>query len=142
VIVSAEAALAEIVRRFQTMAVVGMKDERSPLAAAFTVPRRVHAQGVRVFPVNPFIQSSLGVPAVATLAALGQRVDLVDVFRRIDAIPEVAAQVLALPAELRPGVVWLQSGIRHDEAAQKLSDAGIAVVQDRCLAVYTTRYRR
>jgi predicted CoA-binding protein len=142
VIVDDEAALAEIVRGFRTMAVIGMKDGSNPLAAAYTVPRRVQAQGVQIFPVNPTIEGALGVPAVPTMAALGRRVDLVDVFRRSEAIPEVAAQILALPAELRPGVVWLQSGIRHDQAAQALSDAGITVVQDRCLAVYTGRYRR
>jgi predicted CoA-binding protein len=142
VIVDDEASLAAIVRSFQTMAVVGMKDERTPRLPAFEIPRTVQARGVRVFPVNPFIQSALGEPAVPSLAALGRRVDLVDVFRRVSAIPDLAEQILALPASLRPEVVWLQTGIRHDEAARRLSDAGITVVQDRCLGVYVSRYRR
>ena len=67
--------------------------------------------------------------------------DLVDVFRRSEAIPALAEQILALPEGRRPRVVWLQSGIRHDEAAARLAAAGIDVVQDRCLGVYASRYR-
>jgi predicted CoA-binding protein len=67
--------------------------------------------------------------------------DLVDVFRRSEAIPALGEQILALPVARRPRVVWLQSGIRHDEAAARLTAAWIDVVQDRCLGVYASRYR-
>ena len=137
-----EPSLAEIVRTTRTIAVVGMKDENDPEAAAFEVPRSIAARGFRVIPVNPKIQSSLGERAYPSLAALDRAVDLIDVFRRSDAIPAVADEILALPPERRPRVVWLQSGIRNDDAARKLADAGIKVVQDRCLGVYVGRYAR
>jgi hypothetical protein len=133
--------LAAIVRGARTVAVVGMKDDSDPEAAAYRIPRTIQRHGLRVFPVNPKLTSALGESAHPSLAALPERVDIVDVFRRSDAIGAVADEVLALPPERRPGVVWLQSGIRNDEAAARLVAAGIAVVQDRCLGEYSKRYR-
>jgi uncharacterized protein len=140
-IVESEAALSAIVRAARVVAVVGMKDENEADAAAFTVPRALVARGLRVIPVNPKLTSALGEPAYGRLADVPVPFDLVDVFRRSDAIPSVADDILALPAERRPQVVWLQSGVRHDEAAERLASAGIQVVQDACLAVYAARYR-
>jgi predicted CoA-binding protein len=56
-------------------------------------------------------------------------------------VPSHADEILALPESRRPGTVWMQSGIRHDEAAARLASAGIRVVMDRCLGVYAARYR-
>jgi predicted CoA-binding protein len=117
-----------------------MKGEEQADEPAHGIPRRVQALGRRVIPVNPKLSSSLGEPAYPSLAAVPEAFDLVDVFRRSDAIPGVADEILALPAERRPKVVWLQTGIRHDEAAARLAAAGIDVVQDRCLGVYAGRY--
>jgi len=66
--------------------------------------------------------------------------DLVDVFRRSSNVPRHVDGILELPPERRPKVVWLQSGIRHDEATERLLEAGIDVVSDRCLGVYSSRY--
>ncbi|MBX7113198.1 MAG: CoA-binding protein [Myxococcaceae bacterium] len=140
-IIETEAELEAIVRAAKTVAVVGMKDERTPYLPSYEIPRAVESHGLRVIPVNPHIEKSLGKKAFSSLAAMGERVDIVDVFRRIDAIAQLADDVLALPQAQRPKVVWLQSGIRHDAAAQRLAEAGIQVVQDRCLGVYTSRYR-
>ena len=81
-------------------------------------------------------------PTLASLAELREAPDIVNVFRRSDAIPEVADQLLALPKSLRPRVVWLQSGTRHDESAARLVAAGFRVVQDSCLGVYLRRAHR
>ena len=97
---------------------------------------------MRVIGVNPRVASALGEPTLRSLAELPAGVDVVDVFRRSDAIPEIADELLALPLEKRPAVVWLQTGIRHDDAAAKLVAGGYRVVQDRCLGVYTRRARR
>ncbi len=140
-LIETEAELEAIVRAAKTVAVVGMKDEREPHLPSYEIPRVVESHGLRVIPVNPHIEKSLGQKAFPSLAAVKEQVDIVDVFRRIDAIPQLAEDVLALPGAQRPKVVWLQSGIRHDAAAQKLAAAGIQVVQDRCLGVYTARYR-
>jgi predicted CoA-binding protein len=84
----------------------------------------------------------LGEAAYPNLAAVPARVDVVDVFRRSDAIPGIADEVLALPEDRRPRVFWMQTGITNDAAAARLAAAGIKVVQDRCLGVYSRRYRK
>ena len=141
-IVDDEEDLAEIVREAKVVAVVGMKGEDQADEPAHEIPQRLQSLGVRVIPVNPKLSAALGEKAYPALAVVPDRFDLVDVFRRSEAIPGVAEEVLALPADRRPAVVWLQSGIRHDDAAARLAAAGIDVVQDRCLGVYAGRYRR
>jgi predicted CoA-binding protein len=140
--VESEDELAEIVRSMRTIAVVGMKDGTKPDEPAFSIPQMLKARGVRVLPVNPTIQASLGEPSRASLAAVAEPVDLVDVFRRPEVIEALADEILALPSELRPKVVWMQTGIRNEPAAAKLGAVGIRVVMNRCLGVYTMRYRR
>jgi predicted CoA-binding protein len=141
-IIESEAELGEIVRGMRTVAVVGMKDESKADEAAHAIPRMMHERGLTLIPVNPKIRSTLGLRSLNAVGELDVAVDVMDVFRRPEAIPGIADRVLALPENLRPAVVWLQSGIRHDEAAQRLAEAGIKVVQDRCLGVYVSRYRR
>jgi predicted CoA-binding protein len=137
-----EEELARIVRQAQTVAVVGMKDDSRPYEPAFAIPRICHDLGMRILPVNPTIESALGVPSHGRLADVPVPFDLVNVFRRPDRIAELADEILALPVERRPAVVWLQSGIRDDASAARLEEAGMRVVQDACLGVYAQRYRR
>jgi predicted CoA-binding protein len=125
----------------RTVAVVGIKDGTDPDAPGFTVPEMLKALGLRIIGVNPTIPSALGEPTLRSLAELPPGVDVLDVFRRTDAIPGLVDEIVALPAERRPPVVWLQSGIRDDASAARLVEAGFRVVQDRCLGVYTRRAR-
>ncbi len=141
-IVEDEERLAEIVRGLTTVAVVGMKGDEREGEPAVDIPRHLQSLGVRVLPVNPGIAAASGERAYPDVASLPERAPLFDFFRRSSAIPGHADEILALPAERRPDVVWLQSGIRHDEAARRLAAAGIEVVQDRCLGVYASLYRR
>ena len=136
-----EATLADIVRSMRTVAVVGIKPESRPDEPAYSVPAQLERLGRVVIGINPTIPMALGRPTLPGVASLSAAVDVLDVFRRIETIPELADQVLALPPELRPRTVWLQSGIRHDAAAERLAAAGMRVVQDRCLGVYAMRYR-
>jgi predicted CoA-binding protein len=126
----------------KTIAVVGIKDGRDPDAPGFTVPEMMKASGIRIIGVNPTITSALGEPTLRSVADLPPSVDVIDVYRRTSAIPELTDQILALPPERRPPVVWLQSGIRDDASAARLVEAGFRVVQDHCLGVYTRRARR
>jgi len=96
---------------------------------------------MRIIPVNPKIESSLGERAYPDLASVPERFDLVDVFRRSEDVEPHADEVLALPPDRRPKVFWMQSGITNEAAATKLSAAGIQVVMDRCLGVYAMHYR-
>ena len=141
-IVEDETTLTAIARDMRTVAVVGIKDDRDPDAPAFSIPRLLAESGVHVIGVNPMVKQAFGAPTLASLAELRVAPDVVDVFRRSDAIPEIAEQLLALPVGLRPAVVWLQSGIRHDASAARLAAAGYRVVQDRCLGVYRRRIPR
>ena len=140
-IVEDEAELVAIARDMRTVAVVGIKDDRDPEAPAFTVPEMMKALGLEIIGINPTIKSALGEPTLRSIAELPVGVDVLDVFRRSDAIPAIADEVLALPPERRPPVVWLQSGIRDDASAARLVKAGIRVVQDHCLGVYSRRAR-
>jgi predicted CoA-binding protein len=141
-LVESEEGLAAIVRQARVVAVVGMKDERNRHAPAFFVPETLRALGLRVIPVNPKIEEALGERAYPDLASVPERFDVVDIFRRPQYVPDVAYQVLALPSERRPRVVWMQTGIRHPQAAERLAAAGILVVQDQCIKVVATRYLR
>ncbi len=140
-IVEDEAALEGIVRSMRTVAVVGIKDGSRPDAPAYTIPAQLQRLGRTVIGINPVVPEALGRPTLARVEDLAEAVDVLDVFRRSEAIPEVADAVLALPPERRPRTVWLQSGIRHDASAERLAAAGVRVVQDRCLGVYAMRYR-
>lgn len=119
--------------RVRSVAVLGIKVPESG-APAFFVPEYVQRAGLRVFPVPvyyPEVTSILGEAVHRSVAAIGERVDMVNVFRRPQDVPKHLDDLLAA----RPRAVWMQSGIRHDGVAQALAEAGIDVVQDRCLMV-------
>lgn len=128
-----ERLVADLVRHAKTVATIGAKGEGS--APAYTVPRRMQQAGIRIIPVNPTIERALGEPARRSIAEVGERVDVVQVFRRREYLSGIADEIVALPPELRPRAVWFQSGLRDDAAAAKLRAAGVGVVQDRCFAV-------
>ncbi len=111
-----------------TIAVVGLS--RDPVKAARRVPSYMAAKGYDVIPVNPFAERILGKPARASLDAVTESVDLVLVFRPSDEAGDVIRQAARRPE--RP-VIWLQEGIRNDEAAQEARAAGLTVVQDLCI---------
>jgi predicted CoA-binding protein len=123
--------LARILREARTVAVLGAKAQ--PSQPAYYVPAYLAREGYQVLPVNPMLTGAeiLGTTVVATLAELPGPVDVIDVFRRPEYLPDHATEILALP--WRPAVVWFQLGIRNDAAAERLARAGIRVVQDRCM---------
>ena len=91
---------------------------------------------LRVYPVNPVYDEILGLKCYDSLADLPEVPDIVDIFRRPDAIPEVVDEAISVGAK----VVWFQLGLRHDEAARTARDAGLEVVQDRCLKIEHARF--
>jgi len=125
-----DARLREILTGSPTVAVLGIHHE--PEKAAYYVPEYLHDEGYRVIGVNPELsdREMFGERVRATLSEIGEPIDLVDVFRRPDAIPQHLDDILAMKP--RPKVVWFQLGIRNDDAAKILEDAGITVVQNRC----------
>lgn len=126
-------AITGLLDRVRTVAVLGIKTADSG-AAAYEVPAYAQRAGLRIIPVPvyyPEVTEILGAPVHRTVAAIGEPVDLVNVFRRPKDLPAHLDDLLAA----RPGAVWFQSGIREDAVAEVLARAGIAVVQDRCLLV-------
>lgn len=123
--------LRRILADARRIAVVGLGD--NPARPAYGVARYLQKQGYRIAPIHPRDHETLGERVYRSLeeAAADGPVDVVDVFRRSDAIPELVAPCVAI----RPRVVWLQVGVRNDSAADALNAAGIPVVQNRCLAV-------
>jgi predicted CoA-binding protein len=124
----------------ETVAVIGCST--TPGKAAHDVPAYLQRQGYRIVPVNPFADEILGEEAFDSLAAVESDVDLVNVFRPSEEVPEVLDAVRERHAERGDaGAAWLQLGITHDEAAAAAEADGIEVVQDRCMKVEHGRLR-
>lgn len=139
-LISDAAGIGEVLRATKTIAVLGIKPESHGDQAAHYVPAHMAASGYDVIPVPvyyPEVTEILGKPVVRKLADIGRPVDMVNVFRRPSDIPPHVDDILAA----KPKFVWFQLGIRNDEAAQKLAEAGIKVVQDRCLMVEQRKLR-
>ncbi len=139
-LVQDDARIADIVRGARRVAVLGIKTERQAGQPAFHVPAFLASAGAEILPVPvyyPEVEEILGRRVYRRLADVPPPVDIVDVFRRPRDIPPHLPDLKAL----RPRVVWFQSGIRHDQAARELAEAGILVVQDRCLMVEWRRWR-
>ena len=137
-----EQAMMEIVKNAKTVAVEGMQDESKMDRAAYQIPAALQSRGLKIYPVNPKIKSSLGEKAYEAVKDLPVKVDILDVFRRPEVIPVLAEELIALPESIRPKVVWLQTGITHPEAEAKLEKAGFLVVSDACLGVVAAQVRR
>jgi uncharacterized protein len=121
---------AEILRDARTIALVGASPR--PSRPSHGVMRYLLAQGYRVIPVRPLdCDEVLGVPCVATLAEIDEPIDLVDVFRRPEACPDVAQDAVNAGA----AALWLQLGIRSPEARSIATEAGLDYVEDLCTAV-------
>ena len=117
----------ELLKRTKTIAVVGLSD--SPLRPSYGVSAYMQSHGYRIIPVNPSIKGSLGEKAVASLGEVPERIDMVDVFRRSEFVPELVDEAI----RLKVPAIWLQEGVIHEEAAEKARKAGIFVVMDRCI---------
>lgn len=139
-LVTAPDDIARVVRENTRIAVLGMKTEAQRDQPAFYVPEYMARAGYDIVPVPVYYPETteiLGRPVFRTVSAVPAPVQMVNVFRRPRDIPPHVQDILAA----RPRVVWLQLGIRHDEAAETWAKAGIQVVQDRCLLVEHRRLR-
>ncbi|WP_423745208.1 CoA-binding protein (plasmid) [Haladaptatus sp. SPP-AMP-3] len=118
------------VLELDTVAVVGCSS--TPGKDAHEIPKYLRDHGYEVIPVNPFADEIFGREAADSLAAVDEEIDIVDVFRPSDEVPEIVDAALE-----RDDVdtVWMQLGIRDDDAAKRAEDAGKRVVQDRCMKV-------
>ncbi len=126
-----ERQLTEVLRDSRTIAIIGIKEDESE--DAHRVPKYMQAAGYRIIPVNPKLDQILGETAYDRLGDVEDPVDLVNIFRAPENIPDHVREILEMPH--RPKAVWLQLGIYHGTAAAKLRAEGITVIQDRCIMV-------
>lgn len=135
-----DADIGRIVRDTKTIALVGMSPRED--RPSWGVARYLQSQGYRVIPVNPGQAGKqlLGETVYADLDAIPVdiRVDMVDIFRRPDAVPAIVDRVLAARPEVK--VIWMQIGVVNDAAAEKARAHGLTVVQDRCPKVEFPRH--
>jgi hypothetical protein len=132
--------IAKVLRDARRIAVLGIKTERQDGQPAYYVPEYLQRAGYEIVPVPvyfPEVTTILGQPVYRTVAEVPGKVDLVVVFRRSQDVPAHVPDLV----QAGPGAVWMQSGIRNEGAAQRLAEAGIRVVQDRCSMVEHRRLR-
>lgn len=122
--------LKQILQRTKVVAVVGVS--ANPVRPSYFVARYLRLKGFRVIPVNPGLagQELFGETVYATLADVPDDVDMVDIFRRSEAVPAIVDEALTRWPQLR--TVWMQIGVVHDQAAEVARARGVDVVQDRC----------
>jgi uncharacterized protein len=128
-----DAIVEHLLRTYATITVVGASV--APSKAAHSVPAHMQRHGWRIIPVNPRAEEILGEPVYRSLAEIPEQVGLVDVFRPSPETPEVARQAVEAGAT----ALWLQLGIRSDEARAIAESAGLLYVEDRCLIVEQRR---
>ena len=124
----------DLLRNTKTIAVLGIKPESRSNQPAFYVPKYMMAAGYEIIPVPvyyPEVTEILGKAVYRDLNQIPGEIDLLNVFRRSEDIPKHTLEILSK----KPKAVWFQLGIRNDEVAERLAEAGIKVVQDLCLMV-------
>lgn len=125
--IAAHDVIFNVLQKSSTIAVVGLSD--SPFRPSHGVSAYMQAQGYKIIPVNPTIESALGEQSVPTLMDVKEKIDIVDVFRRSEFVPEVVDQAI----QLKVPVIWMQEGVVNEAAAEKARRAGITVIMDKCI---------
>jgi predicted CoA-binding protein len=119
--------ISEILHSARTIAVVGLSGKR--FRPSYGVAEYLQRAGYRIIPVNPEETEVLGEKSYPDLDSIPEAVDLVDIFRRSEFVPEIVEAAIRKGAK----VVWMQEGVIHEEAARRAEQAGLAVVMDHCI---------
>ena len=119
--------IAELLRTSRTIAVVGLSSKR--FRPSYGVAEYLQRAGYRVIPVNPQETEILGETCYPDLESIPEKVDIVDIFRRPEHVPELVESAIRIGAR----AVWMQEGVVHEDAALRAAGAGLMVVMDRCI---------
>jgi len=119
--------ISAILHSAQTIAVVGLSGKR--FRPSYGVAEYLQKAGYKIIPVNPHEEAVLGERCYPSLDAVPEQVDIVDIFRRSEFVPEIVESAIRKGAK----AVWMQEGVIHQEAARRAEAAGLLVVMDRCL---------
>ena len=119
--------ISEILRSARTIAVVGLSGKR--FRPSYGVAEYMQRAGYRIIPVNPQEAEVLGETCYPDLESIPEAVDIVDIFRRSEFVPEI------VEAAIRKGAsaIWMQEGVYHEAAARRAEEAGLVVAMDRCI---------
>nr|MBC7244228.1 CoA-binding protein [Chloroflexota bacterium] len=123
----------KILQDSRTIAVVGLSSD--PERPSYEVARYLQQHGYRIIPVNPNESEVLGERAYPDLLSIPEPIDVVDIFRRSEAVPPIVEQAIQIGAK----VVWMQKGVRNEEAAAQAQKAGLLVVMDHCMMAEARR---
>jgi hypothetical protein len=126
----------DILKKYKTIAVVGLSSD--PARPSHGVAEYMQSVGYRIIPVNPNEREVLGEKSYARLEDVPEKIEVVDIFRRVEEVPPVVESAIRVGAK----VVWMQLGIESEVAAEKARSAGIIVVQDACLFVEHKKRKR
>jgi len=116
-----------LLKNARTIAVVGLSDK--PDRDSYRVAAYLQSRGYRIIPVNPTLDEVLGEKAYSSLCDVPEEIDVVDIFRKPEAVPEIVDEAIAVGAK----VVWMQEGIAHNAAADKARASGLQVVMNKCI---------
>ena len=117
----------QLLRNSKTIAVVGISD--NPMRPSHGVSEYMQQHGYRIIPVNPQVREVLGEKSYATLGEIPEKIDLVNIFRKSEFVPEIVDEAI----RLKIPAIWMQEDVVHEEAAVKARAAGISVVMDKCI---------
>ncbi|MBN2040022.1 MAG: CoA-binding protein [Spirochaetes bacterium] len=119
----------KILETYRTVAIVGLSNK--PDRDSYKVGKYLQENGYKIIPVNPGVSEILGEKSYPDLSSIPEQVDIVDIFRAVDAIPGIVDEAISIKAK----VVWMQLGLAHNESAKKATDAGLKAVQSKCMKV-------
>jgi len=119
--------IAELFRSSRTIAVVGLS--KNPMRASHGVSAYMQSQGYKIIPVNPEVDEVLGEKAYPSLLDVPDQIDIVDIFRRSEFVPEIVDQAIQRKAR----AIWMQEDVIHEKAAEKARRAGLFVIMDSCI---------
>jgi predicted CoA-binding protein len=118
-----------MLKKAKRIAVVGLSD--NPDRTSYMISEAMKKAGYEIIPVNPQVEEVLGMKAVSTLKEIEGHVDIVNVFRRSEFLPDIAKEFSEIDAD----IFWAQSGVENEEAYQFLKEKGYTVIMDRCIKV-------
>lgn len=121
--------MGKMLKKSKRIAVVGLSD--NPERTSYMVSKAMQDSGYEIIPVNPAVAEVLGVKAVKALKDIEGRVDIVNVFRRSEFLPEIAKEF----AEIDADIFWAQLGVENEEAYNFLKEKGHTVIMNRCIKV-------
>jgi len=119
--------LSDVLQQSRTIAVVGLSGKR--FRPSYGVAEYMQRAGYRIIPVNPLEPTVLGEKSYPDLDSVPEPIDIVDIFRRSEFVPEIVEAAIRKGAK----VIWMQEGVIHEDAARRAMDAGLTVVMDRCI---------